>query len=171
MCQGSQNDGVFRSFRVVSGPEKFETEIVPGKLYLSSAATARDVEFIKENKIGAILSVMLDPLPEAYVKECGVEYLHIEALDNIQANLKQHFGKAIEFIENHETVLVHCHAGISRSATLCAAYLIKQHQWGATETVRFLQSKRQQVAPNFSFLGQLEVFSRSLIEEPEVLRT
>merc|ERR1711881_533999 len=112
--------------------------------------------------MGAILSILAEPLPESYIKEAGVTYLHIEALDNVHTNIQQHFERAIAFIRNNRRVLVHCHAGISRSATLCAAYLISQHGWNTTEAVRFLQSKRRQVAPNFSFLGQLEVFSRSI---------
>lgn len=43
--------------------------------------------------------------------------------------------------------LVHCHAGVSRSPTLIAAYLINRYQVNADQAVAFLQSKRRSVKP------------------------
>lgn len=39
-------------------------------------------------------------------------------------------------------VLVHCHAGIQRSATIVACYLIKYYKITPEEAIRFIQSKR-----------------------------
>jgi len=138
-----------------------QNEIIPGKLYLSSQEQARNPEFIKSRGITAILSVTVKPLPAEYVHETGVEYLHIHAFDNVHFDLAQYFERAIEYIKNEEVVLVHCHAGVSRSATLCSAYLMSENSWDLNRTLEFLQSKRSVVAPNFSFLGQLQSFSQA----------
>lgn len=53
-------------------------------------------------------------------------------------------------------ILVHCWAGVSRSATIVAAYLLKHTKLNVLQTITFLQSKRPIVEPNFNFLGQLE---------------
>lgn len=57
-------------------------------------------------------------------------YMHIKEKDCPSANLYQHFEPAIDFINKATNdggrVLVHCHEGVSRSATIVISYLIKQ---------------------------------------------
>lgn len=57
---------------------------------------------------------------------------------------------------------VHCVAGISRSATVCIAYLMKHLCWELQRAFDFLKAKRSCVAPNLSFMGQLLVFEKQL---------
>lgn len=57
---------------------------------------------------------------------------------------------------------VHCMAGISRSATVCIAYLMKHLCWELQNAFDFLKAKRSCVAPNLSFMGQLLVFQQQL---------
>jgi len=53
-------------------------------------------------------------------------------------------------------VLVHCHAGVSRSATICLAYLITCHSVSLTDAFRYVKHRRNVISPNFSFMGQLQ---------------
>jgi len=57
---------------------------------------------------------------------------------------------------------VHCMAGISRSATVCIAYLMKHLCWELQIAFDFLKTKRSCVAPNLSFMGQLLAFQQQL---------
>ena len=57
---------------------------------------------------------------------------------------------------------VHCVAGISRSATVCIAYLMKHLCWELQKAFDFVKSKRSCVAPNLSFMGQLLAFEKQL---------
>ena len=65
----------------------------------------------------------------------------------------------LSFIEqvrkNGGRVFVHCHAGISRSATVCIAYMMKTRSMSVEEAYRFIKSKRPIISPNLHFMGQL----------------
>lgn len=60
------------------------------------------------------------------------------------------------FFRGHN-VLVHCYLGVSRSATVVAAYLMRKRHQGRDEVLHFMRTKRK-VNPNQSFLGQLKVW-------------
>ena len=56
------------------------------------------------------------------------EFLSIPIDDDSDENISAYFETAIKFIKEAPAgVLVNCTAGISRSATICAAYLISEH--------------------------------------------
>lgn len=59
-------------------------------------------------------------------------------------------------------VFVHCHAGISRSATVCIAYIMKHHQMDLTQAYDFVKQKRSCISPNLHFMGQLLEFQKRL---------
>ena len=56
--------------------------------------------------------------------------------------------------------LVHCAAGMSRSASLCAAYLVRSEGVTAAEAVKRVREKRQSVNPNPGFRDQLRRWER-----------
>ncbi|ROV97974.1 hypothetical protein VMCG_07061 [Cytospora schulzeri] len=55
-------------------------------------------------------------------------------------------------------VLVHCTQGVSRSATIVAAYLMWRKRETAAKVLAFMKSKRPRVHPNYGFLDQLVVW-------------
>lgn len=60
-------------------------------------------------------------------------------------------------------VLIHCQAGISRSATICLAYLMKRKRVRLDEAFEFVRRRRSIISPNFSFMGQLLQFESQLL--------
>ena len=58
-------------------------------------------------------------------------------------------------------VFVHCVQGMSRSATLVLAYLMKTCGMGVQDAVRLVRSKRE-IYPNPGFLQQLCDFNEEL---------
>jgi len=56
--------------------------------------------------------------------------------------------------------LIHCVAGVSRSAALCIAYLVKYEQLSLLEAYNHVKGLRQIVRPNAGFFGQLVEFER-----------
>ena len=53
-------------------------------------------------------------------------------------------------------------AGISRSAAVCIAFLMRYKDWDVEKAFDFLKDKRPCVAPNLSFMGQLLAFQQQL---------
>lgn len=62
-------------------------------------------------------------------------------------------------------ILVHCQAGISRSATICIAYLIKKKRIRMEEAYEFVKSRRQLISPNFNFMTQLMEFEDQIFAD------
>lgn len=62
-------------------------------------------------------------------------------------------------------VLVHCFAGISRSATICIAYLMLTENLSMHQALEFTRRLRPCVSPNFNFMGQLLSFENQLQKE------
>jgi len=59
-------------------------------------------------------------------------------------------------------VLVHCGAGVSRSASLCIAYLMRRFAWNAARARKHCQSRRSLVNPNDGFWRSLCAFEQVL---------
>ena len=59
-------------------------------------------------------------------------------------------------------MLVHCGAGVSRSASLCIAYLMRRFGWNAARARKHCQSRRSLVNPNDGFWRSLCAFEQVL---------
>ena len=59
-------------------------------------------------------------------------------------------------------VLIHCQAGVSRSATITIAYIMSRSRLAMHDTFRFVKSRRAIVSPNFNFMGQLYSLEQAL---------
>jgi protein-tyrosine phosphatase len=79
--------------------------------------------------------------------------LHHTYFDEAHATISQ-------ALKEGKRVLVHCAAGISRSVTLVAAFLIKEYRMGAEEAIRRIQRKRFCADPNNGFRRQLLQYSQ-----------
>lgn len=60
-------------------------------------------------------------------------------------------------------VLVHCQAGISRSATICLAYLMHTQRVKLQEAFDFVKQRRKVISPNLAFMGQLLQFETDVL--------
>ena len=85
------------------------------------------------------------------------------------------FGTAIKFIEdcikNNGKILIHCYHGVSRSATILAAYLLKcgmddtqidfneiSDLNSVEDVITFMKGRRPIVCPNEGFVSQLRLW-------------
>ena len=132
-------------------------------LFLGSVAAAYNLSLLKQLGITHILTVC-DCLPPKFPGE--FQYKLVNVLDAPTANIRQHFKETHEFIatalQRGGTVLVHCFAGVSRSATVVLAYLMKQASLSLQEAIYRVRSKRPFINPNAGFMNQLRKYEAFL---------
>ncbi|KAM4620271.1 dual specificity protein phosphatase 10 [Polymixia lowei] len=134
-------------------------------LFLGNERDAQDLDLLLRLNIGYVVNVTTH-LPLYHLNSGLVRYKRLPATDNSKQNLHQYFEEVFEFIEEaHQSgqgVLVHCQAGVSRSATIVIAYLMKHTLMTMTDAYKYVRSRRPVVSPNLNFMGQLLEFERDL---------
>ncbi|XP_064207343.1 uncharacterized protein si:dkey-175m17.7 [Anguilla rostrata] len=134
-------------------------------LFLGNERDAQDLDLLLRLNIGFVVNVTTH-LPLYHLDSGLVRYKRLPATDNSRQNLRQYFEEVFEFIEEaHQTgrgVLVHCQAGVSRSATIVIAYLMKHTLMTMMDAYKYVRSRRPVVSPNLNFMGQLLEFERDL---------
>uniref|UniRef100_A0A9J8BW75 Dual specificity phosphatase 16 n=1 Tax=Cyprinus carpio carpio TaxID=630221 RepID=A0A9J8BW75_CYPCA len=142
-----------------SGP----TRILP-HLYLGCQRDVLNQELMQQSDIAYVLNASNtcpkpDFIPDSH-------FLRVPVNDSFCEKILPWLDRSVEFIEkakaSNARVLVHCLAGISRSATIAIAYIMKRMDMSLDEAYRFVKEKRPTISPNFNFLGQLLDFEKKL---------
>ena len=114
-------------------------------------------------QIGHVLSIC-DDTPT--IDKDLFDHVYLDLQDSGQVQISSNFAECFEFISRHKTtgkgVLVHCAAGVSRSATVCIAYIMKEQRLSLKETLVRVRKVRPIISPNFGFMAQLEAFEATL---------
>uniref|UniRef100_A0A8B9PQW1 Dual specificity protein phosphatase n=1 Tax=Apteryx owenii TaxID=8824 RepID=A0A8B9PQW1_APTOW len=133
-------------------------------LYLGSAYHASRKDMLDALGITALINVSAN-CPNHF--EGHYQYKSIPVEDNHKADISSWFNEAIDFIDSVKNdggrVFVHCQAGISRSATICLAYLMRTNRVKLDEAFEFVKQRRSIISPNFSFMGQLLQFESQVL--------
>ena len=135
-----------------------------GAVYLGDLDAAINYQSLLANNITAVLTVAAYT-NISYTPYHGIEHMVIEADDDPRFNLKQYFETAINFIEKARlsgNVLINCFAGISRSASVLIAYLMKMERMDLNSAFRVVKERRWKVNPNYGFVGQLEQYEKEV---------
>lgn len=121
-------------------------EILPG-LWLGNKGASQDVQWLRANQIGAIFNCTKD-LP--FVQGVVPHMYRIPVDDNLQPDeIRNLGGWAWEIclkINRERTqgnrVLVHCFAGMQRSAAVVAMVLLANYRCTTDEAIAFIKSRR-----------------------------
>lgn len=135
---------------------------VPG-LYLSNARAAADRSVLTRLGITHILTIETRKLPKSTFNDMNISTLFIRAYDLPETHLISYFPMANAFIEEglkKGNVLVHCHFGVSRSATLIIAYLMEKYKMTFEQAFVYVRQRRKFINPNSGFVAQLREYQR-----------
>jgi protein-tyrosine phosphatase len=148
--------------------------IVPDRLWVGQFVRTENVPFLKRMEITTIVSLQsnadIRKLGRSYEKqlikayaESGMELSRIPVLDfdseDLAKNLPRCVAEVVWALTPRWTrVYLHCTAGITRSPTVAAAYLVRSHGMSVQEAFDHVTSRRH-CSPH---LGVLEEYAASL---------
>ena len=169
----------FPSMKGVNSGGTAVSEVVSDRIFLSGSFIAQDIQWLTENGITAILNCAATDIKhseEVYSYGHGIWLLQLPINDTEKDMVllrDRYLEQAIEFIQsevgnaivndnvndngniNNNKILIHCSAGVSRSATILIAYLMGERKWSVFEAFAVVRSKRRFVYPNAGFWEML----------------
>ncbi|KAF5348344.1 hypothetical protein D9758_010942 [Tetrapyrgos nigripes] len=135
------------------------TTVQSGSLYIGSISAIYDIDLLRSHNVSHLVQVLDAPwLPPLGEKE-GFTSFKISILDATSADLKPHLEEACTSIDKAlregRSVLVHCQQGISRSAAVVIAYLIRNHGMSYDAAYTHVRRQRPCIKPNSGFVNVL----------------
>jgi len=158
-------------FRIVENPLRFPKDMskVLDHLYIGTYGDAVEVDQLKRAGITHIINCVEDTRQYKHAYKTGAEfygeefkYLGFMSQDDESYPILVHFEDVYSFIEDaresNGKCLIHCMAGVNRSAALCVAYLMVHQSMGAISAVETVLNARGMILTNAGFVKQLVKF-------------
>lgn len=126
-------------------------------VWIGGVNAAKDRQFLQQQGIVGILDV--GSTNRRYFP--GIRYSKFDVGDNLEAPIELFFDPGADFIDlvrPDGAVLVHCQAGLSRSATIVAAWLIRKFNMPADAALELIRKFRPEIRPNSGFYSKLKEY-------------
>ena len=139
-------------------------EIIP-RLWLGNVRASQDEDFIRRENISVIFNCTKDlPFLFSIAKQYRVpvdDNLQEEEIRNIELWSPEIAHKLLTLYNKGHTILVHCYAGMQRSAACVAILLIALKHMRAEEAMNYIMSRRPVAfQPRANFGRAIEFFER-----------
>lgn len=124
-----------------------------------------NLPLLKKHGISVIVCAIPElPLPMETYRSNNFSVFHIPIDDSPSVNIAKWFDDCSDFIMAHrlmnQKVLVHCHAGMSRSVSLTCAFLINLFCCDEVRALFWIRDKRPCINVNPGFLRQLTAYGQ-----------
>lgn len=143
-------------FVIDTAPDEIPSLVIPN-LYIGSQDCCCP-NSLSCFKIDQVLSIGIEI--ELSCKQPNITYNFIPCLDLPETNLTPVINQCFPIIrsalQDNKNILVHCNAGVSRSASIVIAFLIQEKQNNFDTAYAVLKSTRPSIRPNPGFLNQLK---------------
>ena len=132
---------------------------ITDNIYLSGVNGANNINKLNECNIKCILNCTKNEL-NYFENNNDMMYTRISIDDTFNQNIEKYFDSTYDFIEKcismNKNILVHCHAGVSRSATILIAYFMRKNKMSYQEAYDFVKKSRDCINPNPDFVNALK---------------
>jgi len=145
--------------------EEFDAQEVVPNLYIGSISAAKCTHQLKTKRINHVLSISTNP-PSLDHKDFNCLAIDIE--DEEKKDIASYFQQCHQFIENGRKlggILIHCTAGVSRSATVVISYLMNIFFKPFWDCFQYLQKIRPCIQPNKGFISQLLNYETQVLQK------
>ena len=148
---------------VTGSPDKFSW-LIENKLAGSGVPPSiNEVQWIIEQGVKSIVTIREEPLEDIWTKD--VNYLHVHSNDMGVPEFDD-LVSTVDFIHrritNNEPVMVHCLAGMGRTGTLLACYLIKYQKMSADDAIQKVREERPGSIQSYPQEEMIFQFAKSL---------
>ena len=120
------------------------------------------IEELRRMNIKYILNCAIECKNNTLPKD--IKELHLKIRDNVNFDIIPFFKQSNEFINQVRSVggkiLIHCKLGISRSAAIVIAYLIKYYGFNFNSALKFIKKQRDRINPNAGFIELLKQYEK-----------
>ncbi|MBT8468225.1 MAG: dual specificity protein phosphatase family protein [Deltaproteobacteria bacterium] len=148
--------------------ESFFSEIT-GALYLGARPNREGVQELKGAGVTHVVSCLMenDRSKMEFLQQ-DFHHLFLGVHDGMQQDIAGTFSQFFDFAaaamasDPKAKLFVHCEVGVSRSATLVIALLMKTEAMSFFDALCRVRSKRFQVLPNIGFASQLQRLEHEL---------
>lgn len=154
-----------------SAPAAPPMSLIAPRLYLGDEEAAASMETLLGGNVTHVLNCTGKPSPLEGAP--GAPICHRLGLSDSSADLpymQQALANGVDFIRtalesehSSGSVLVHCHRGISRSATLVIAYLVQTTRQPVDTIFEAVRAKRPIVDPNLSYWIALQEWEQHVM--------
>ena len=136
---------------ITGKPDNFSW-IIEEKLAGSAIPTSKEeIDWVKQEGVKSIVTIREEPLEDEWIKD--INYLHVHSNDMGIPEFSD-LVNSVDFIHqritNDEPVMVHCLAGLGRTGTILACYLIKYKDMTANDAIEKVRQERHGSIQSFS---------------------